>query len=411
MQAARLRGPVRLLPTMRNRLLAAVSYLGPASLLVVAALPRSRFVQRHGQRALALHLARVAWSGGVIAGWLLAFGPGRTEGTSWFAANLGMLVLTGFPWFVSMSQGLVFLLSLPLGATWLLGLAGAVIAASGHTIDHQAMLHADWSDDAPSLPQAPPSERDERAYARELRERQLERIWSASLVAQAERRRHEQLEELRSAMETVLVRLDHLNRLLSLGEITLARFTAMHAELIGYLDQLRHALTDVQTRRTDAFGATSVPPAPPAMAGVPEVRLLTLALLDRGGVPIVTAGHFPLDESLVTGMVSALDSLSEEMFGSRVHKSQLAQGEVVYFTRGRLTSAFAIFEDEPAPNQIVRLREYVDAFEDANADLLATLPVDTTRLTEVPVPFEFARRLQPDAPIPANGRRPTPGDD
>ncbi|HUY99749.1 MAG TPA: hypothetical protein VMU89_05325 [Thermomicrobiaceae bacterium] len=402
---------IRLRPMIRNRVLASVSYLGPVSLLVVAALPRSRFVQRHAQRALALHLARVAWSGTVIVGWSLAYGPVHAGSSSWFAANLGMLVLTGFPWFGGMNQSLIFLLSLPLGATWLLGLAGAFIAATGHTIDHFALLHADWSDDPPPLPSVLPPARDEREYARELRERQLERVWSASLVAQAERRRREQVEELRSAMETVLVRLDHLNRLLSLGEITLSRFTAMHAEIIGYLDQLRRALTDIQTRRSDALSGTVVPPPPSALAGVPEVRVLTLAILDHGGVPIVTAGYFPLDESLITGMVSALDSLSEEMFGARVHKSQLAQGQVVYFTRGRLTSAFAIFEDEPAPNQIVRLREYVDAFEETNAEALATIPVDAARLTTIAAPFEFARRLQTEAPAPPNGRQPVPGDD
>src|SRR5690606_7838941 len=214
-------------------------------------------------------------------------------------------------------------------------------------------------------------------------------------------RRGERIDQVKFEMEAVLGRLDHLNHLLSYGEVSLSRFTAAHSELIAYLDALRRELSDLQSRRGDVVTASIRPTPPLALTELPPVKVATMALLDRGGVPIFTYGHFPLDESLVTGMVSALDSLSEEMFGSRVHKTQLAEGQVVHFARGQYTVAFVIFEDEPAPVQIGHLREFLDDFERANAAVLASPPVDTDRLVPVPVPFAFLRRLPDDVPAAA----------
>lgn len=375
-----------------SRVIAALAYVGPLSLIIAAPLPRSRFIMRHALIAMATHLLRFAWAGLTIALWLY-LGAAHPERLATLATDLGILLLAGVPWFPSMPWELFSLLALPLGLTWLVSLIGIAVAASGHTLDLQALLHADWPD-VPAEPLAAPApRRDERRYARELQERRLERMWNASAVAQSEHRRQERIEQVKRDLEMVLQRLNHLNHLLSLGEISLSRFDAMHADLISYLDALRRELIDLQSRRADTLTSGTRPVAPLALTQLTEVQVQTLAVLDPGGTPIYTVGYFSLDESLITGMVSALDSLSEEMFGSRVHKTQLAEGQVVHFARGRLTIAFAIFEDEPAPVQIGQLRDFLDTFEQANAALLARPPVDPAGVASVPMPFSFARRL------------------
>lgn len=383
--------PGRTRPARRSRLLASLAYVGPLSLVIVALLPRSRFVLRHALIAMAIHLARLLLAGTVASLWIIATdGEGRF---SRIAADLGSLLLFGLPWPVGWERDLLLVLSFPLGLTWLLTLGGLAVAATGHSLDLRALFQADWPDAMPKPVEAAPTQFDERAYARELRERQLERIWNASMVAQSERRRQERIEQVKGEMDLVLGRLDYLNHLLSFGELSLSRFNAMHAELIAYLDALRAELADVQWRWGDAITSTLRPSPPLALTETPQVHALTLAVLDQGGVPIFTTGYFPLEESLITGMISALESLSEEMFGSRVHKSQLAEGQVVHFVRGTHTIAYAIFEDEPAPVQIGQLREFLDAFEQENAELLANPPVDPAQVTAVPLPFEFLRRL------------------
>lgn len=393
--------PPRTIPGRRSRLMATLAYIGPLSLVIAGLLPRSRFVLRHALIAMTLHLVRFAMAGMVLTLWLFPGDGVETGRVARLAADLGALLLAGVPWPGGMTREAALLLSFPLGMTWIASLAGAAAAATGHTLDYHALLHADWPDAPPEPAVESSTPIDERAYARELRERQLARIWSASRVAQAERRRRERMEQIKREMEVVLVRLDYLNHLLSFGELSLSRFTAMHTELIGYLDALRRELVDLQARRTDVLSAEKRPVAPLALTEIPQVQVLTLAVLDPSGVPIFTSGHFPLDESLITGMVSALDSLSEEMFGSRVHKTQLAEGQVVHFARGQYTVAFVIFEDEPAPVQIGHLREFLDDFERANAAVLASPPVDTDRLVPVPVPFAFLRRLPDDVPAAA----------
>lgn len=395
-------------PSRSSRLLASLAYLGPFSLLVAAALPRSPFIRRHSLTALTLHLLRFAWSGLLIFLWTVKPGGEPSGQVGRLAADLGLLLLTGVPWLGGREPALLSLLALPLGFTWLLALAGGGVAYTGHTLDYDALLHADWPDDDPEPVEgeAPKPTIDERAYARALRERQLTRVWNASLVAQTERRRRERIDQVKAAMETVLVRLDYLNHLLSFGELSLGRFTVMHGELIPYLDALRRELVDLQARRAAPLTAGTRPAPPWSLTALPEVKAVTLAVVDRSGVPIFTYGQFPLEEALITGMVSALDSLAEEMFGSRVHKTQLAAGQVVHFARGQRCTAFAVFEDDPAPAQIGQLRAFLDRFERENAARLDRLPLDPSRLTEVPVPFAFLRRL-PGGPAAAAVHAPT----
>ncbi|MBX6342877.1 MAG: hypothetical protein IRY97_10495, partial [Thermomicrobiaceae bacterium] len=301
--------------------------------------------------------------------------------------------LTGVPLAPGHDREILYALSLPLGSTWLLALGGLIAAATGRTADLRALLSADWPDEpvTAAAEAAPPI--DERSYARELREKRLARFWHASRAAAIERQRRERIAAVRAAMGEVLVRLDHLNHLLSVGEISMNRFTAVHAEWIAYLDALRTELIELESRRA-APSSVQRAPVPPTLVDLPPVRALTLAVVDRSGVPIATYGHFPLDETVVTGMLAAFESLSAEMFGSQVHKTQLAHGQVVHFARGRAVIAFALFEDEPAPVQVAQLRAFLDEFEQANAGVLGRLPIDPDHLTPIPVPFTFARRLE-----------------
>ncbi len=221
--------PRRYLPARGSRALAALAYLGGISLVLVGCQLRSRFAQRHALVALGLHLLRFAWAGLVLAVWAVKGGGGETSRYAWLAFDLGTLLLTGVPLAPGHGRDILYALSLPLGSTWLLALGGLIAAATGRTADLRALLSADWPDEpvAAAAEAAPPI--DERSYARELREKRLARFWHASRAAAIERQRRERIAAVRAAMGEVLVRLDHLNHLLSVGEISMNRFTAVHA--------------------------------------------------------------------------------------------------------------------------------------------------------------------------------------
>jgi hypothetical protein len=226
------------------------------------------------------------------------------------------------------------------------------------------------------------------------RRQRLERMWSASRVAAQERNRKDILRELENRQDTVLVRLDHLNHLLSTGSISMSRYNRFNQELVGYLDGLRSVMARVRARSEGAGQALGVlPEAPASLTSAPDAGALALAVIDKSGIPVVTYGHFAMDESLVSGMVSVLDGLSEEMFGARVNMTQLAGGDVVYYSQGEYTSAFVTFDDEPSPSQVQRLRDYVESFESTNAAQLNGTPVNSSKIKEIEVPFRFARRL------------------
>jgi hypothetical protein len=134
-----------------------------------------------------------------------------------------------------------------------------------------------------------------------------------------------------------------------------------------------------------------MPNPPDALTGAPDAQVVSLAVIDRSGVPIVTYGHFALDESLISGMVSVIDSLSEEMFGSRASKTHLAGADVVHFAYGAHTILLTTFDDEPSPVQLAQLREYIDEFEAVNVGRLAESPIDVDAVTAIEVPFRFRR--------------------
>lgn len=375
-------------PRHSSQTVSALAYLGAGwAVVLLLATPR-RFTVRHAQIAAVIHLARVGVCGLVVAGWLLAHRQ-TTPVAEPLSQHLGALLLAGLPW-VSAPRGLLLALAFPLGVSWIAAAGGALAAASGHTLDLHALLHADWTEPAPRAwhrDTAPLV--DDRVRARELTEQRLHRMWNASRVAAVERRRVERMDQLRAEQDEVLGRLDNLNQMLSLGELSLNRFNLRQADLIAYLDELRAEMGEIERRTGEVPVAESARRAAP-LGELPEVRALTVAVVDPSGIPLRTYGHFPLDESIITGMVTAFESLSAEMFGSHVHKTQLADGQVVHFARGRSTVAYAVFEDEPAPGQIARLRDFLDAFESLNATELRRLPVDTAHLRDVPLGFEFA---------------------
>jgi len=391
-----------------NRRVATISYIGGLSLLIIALRPRSKYAARHANVAAGLHLIRFGWAALTLIVWGMSANDLAARSLDRIAVDLSMLLIAGIPWPAGIDIHLALALSLPLGFTWVLALAGAVLAATGRTVDLENCFHSDWSgemqypDDEFSRASrsSGKSRAEDRSRLKELTEQRLDRMWQASQVAALEHRRVERLEEVRADQDAVLSRIANLNRMLALGEISLSRFNTVYSELIDYLDVLRLEAGNLELRRADARSLNEQGLRPPTIDSIPETRVETLAIVDPSGLPLVTHGHFSLDESMITGMVSVFESLSEEMFGSAVHKTQLADGQVIHFVRGQATVAYAIFEDEPAVEQILRLREYHQNFEMLNADVLRVLPIDVAQLRDLASPFDFVPRATKAPPPP-----------
>jgi hypothetical protein len=387
--------------------------------VIVAVGPRNPFLVRHAQQAMVIHLIRLVAVTGVMVTWYLSAEASSGLVLSELTLHIGTLVLVGLPWPADLQAELVMLLALPLGGPWIVSLIGAAAGSAGRSFDFPAAFSVNWpevvidrtpkigtpeydrwiglrgSEPEPGMVPAGLSFYEaERGIARNIRDQRLERMWSASRVAQQERSRQDIINELEKRQDTVLVRLDHLNHLLSTGSISMSRYNRFNQELIAYLDGLRAVMARVQSRAEGAGQALGVlPEVPDAMTDAPDAEALALAVIDTSGIPIVTYGHFAMDESLISGMVSVLDGLNEEMFGSRANMTQLADGDVVYYANGAQCSAFVTFDDEPSPSQVQGLRDYVDLFEAENAIELSRNPVDPDRITEIDAPFRFPRRL------------------
>lgn len=387
-----------------GRLLAALSYLGMTGALVPLAQPDNPFVVRHARRGIALHLLRIGMIAPVLALVLTDPIAGRsTETMLGFSRNLSLLVLIGIPGPETLEGGRGLWILWSLIVTWGLQFLGMVLACSGLTADVHAFLHADWPNFSGPDRRASGRRRSDREQAEaeerereykesvvQLREGRLARVRAADSVAASERQRSRSLAELQDEFDQANAHRAHLNRLLELGEISERRYTEGTRQYDG---QLRELATEIAV-----LGARRLAVAEPDGRGwrdaatddvYAHVPLQTLAISARSGIPLFTYGTFHLDEALVTGILSAFNSLSEEVFGAQVHKTQLAEGQVLYFVHARWTVTMAVFDEDPSPAQLRTLRDVVDDFERINSQELARSSPDPGRLKEIEVPFAF----------------------
>jgi hypothetical protein len=380
-----------------GRILAAVSYLGLAGALTPLARPETPFVVRHARQALLLHLLRFALIAPVVALPLLhRQGGGADAALLDVAVNLSLLGLLGIPP-VQIDSNLSVLVGIVLTFTWAIDIFGALLALTGMTADWHAFFHADWpnydvekrrfwsSDASKHHPQIA---REKERFTR-LRDARLARMRGADTVAAQERRRRDSLEGLQEEFAAAAARKAHLTQLLQLGEISERRYSEQRGQLDARLAELGV--------RIAVHGARRLPPSElngrrrhePATDVLTQVPLQTLAITARSGVPLLTYGNFRLDEALVTGILSAFNSLSEEVFGAEVHKTELAEGQVLSFVHARHTVTMAVFEEDPSPTQLRLLRDLVDEFERINGQELAKSSPNPARLKEVAIPFSF----------------------
>lgn len=376
-------------PSWPSRLLAAVAYLGAGALLIAIWPLQRPFVLRHARVALAIHLARAAVATALLLGLAVTRATFELTLALRLAIAVAFTLLAGVPWAPGLDRSLVLVPSLAAAGMWLLSLAGLAIALAGRTADVRAFLNADW----PERPLRPAPQRASepvlREEARALWEQRLARMWEAARVAMAERQRRARMTELEEQIHAVHARLTHLRHLLGLGELSLGQFSQAEQALLHYLSELERELA-AWTQRLPIV--QPAPPPPAAMTALPRAELVMLTVIDLSGTPVFTWGHFPMDEALTAGMMSALDTLAEEMFGAPVQKTALTEGAVVSVVRGERTRLVAWFDGDPSPVQLRDLQGYLEEFERANAAALASLPVDPGRIVALPVPSAPSER-------------------
>ena len=381
---------------MLGRFLAAISYIGLTGALTPLAQPDNPFVVRHARGALVIHLLRFALVGPVFA---LSLRGLDLEGDGAqmidFATNFSLLLFFGVP-VTAPPAGFVPWVVTVLVITWLLDLFGIVIALGGLTADWHAFFHADWPNRRTDLDRAVlgPSNVQEKEQLTRLREGRLARVREADSVAAQERRRRDTLTSLHEEFDAAKARRAHLTQLFELGEISERRYAEQRAQLDARLVELGAQIAIQGARQLPVGGSENWRRDLPTDIVV-HAPLQTLAITAHSGIPLLTYGHFRLDEALVTGILAAFNSLSEEVFGAQVHKTELAEGQVLSFVHARWTVTMAVFDEDPSPTQIRLLREFVDEFERRNSRELSRPSPDPTRLEEVEIPFTFAETPNP----------------
>lgn len=381
-------------PTIRkgDRALAALTYVGVLPFVIIGSRPGPTFIRRHLRLAAIIHLIRIVWAGAIVSAWWLT-APDVVDRTGQLVRDLMTIGVFGIPVASTWSTDALPWLLTPIVLTWLLSLAGFILAATGHTADFHAFANSDWTDPVRRrrFLYTPPEE--EREQARRARERQIERLQKSSQMMRSEHARRSQIADLETQIERLDLQREYYDQLLALGEISQRRYEIANQELDDQAADLAGQLSSLQTRVQVTRGAVPDSLRMNRLSRPAETVVESIAIVTPDGIPIFAYGQFQLDEALVAGMLSAFDSLSAEVFGSRVHKTALAEGQVLYFAHGDFVLIMATFDDEPAPRQVEQLRTMLRQFEAANHSPLARGQFNPAYLHEVPLPFKFAERL------------------
>jgi len=377
-----------------ERVVAAFSYVSIFPVVIALARPGSRFVNRHLSIALPLFFVRVLWTAAVVGVWWWRSAEALTFEHRVRSALVDLIVtlVLGAPvgdiWFTGALPWLVTPVTFAIFTTVL----GFGIAVSGHSADVDAFLHADWTEPIRRRRFLRQSPEEEKEQARRARERQIERLQKSSQMLRTEQARRIQIADIEAQLERIELQREYHDQLLALGEISQRRYDQVNAELDEQAAQLRALLSSLETRVQS--GNVAINGHDGRLRRPSETLVESLAIVTPDGVPIFTYGQFQLDDAIVAGMLSAFDSLSEEVFGSRVHKTALAEGQVLYFAHGDYVLIMAAFTDEPSPRQIEDLRAMLKNFEAANLGPIARKQYDPRYLHEVPIPFRFAERAE-----------------
>jgi hypothetical protein len=382
-------------PDRGDRLMAALAYLGILSHLMMLVSPGRLFVRRHQHLAAIIHATRIVLLASGLGVWWGFFVEGdRNERLTSLAIDVSLVVAAGIPMPATLTGDLLPWVLTPLVVTWIPSLVGFWLAATGRTADFHAFTHADWDDTRQQARWFSRTPDEERRMARLARQRHLERIQSSTRSYASERVRQERLENIQSDLDQLRAIRDHNDRLLAIGEISRRRYEESQRSLDADIAELERIQNSLARRATGA--TTQQIPERLRVSRTDrasEALVSTVAVVAPTGIPIFTYGQFQLDEVIVAGALSAFDSLSEEVFGSRVHKTQLAEGQVLYFVHGDHVLSLAIFDDEPSPRQIEQLKTMLRQFEQANHGYLERQQYEPEYLHQVEIPFKFTRPL------------------
>jgi hypothetical protein len=350
---------------------------------------QGEFVKNHARLALSIHLARFIVCGVGLSGWYLLLGnagPLKLDDLHNWLWHLTSLAVIGLP-LVSFGGEARSLFLLLATLTWLIDLVACLAALQGHAVPWRSPTQSTSTNRPP-----PATTLEERARLRRLRDEHLRRIRYATSTAASERLRERRIDESKRELGANLVRQDHLNHLLAIGELSTERYHQLAGNVRDEIQALRDELSLLGARLMHDFDDRPVNAQRVASLGSRlHATTLSLSFVDLTGLPLFTFGHFPLDEALVAGMLSALNSLSQEVFGSPLHKTQLAEGQVLYFLHGRWCVLMGLFDAEPSPAQIGRFQERLATFEQLNSTELQRNPVSPARLRPIDFDFEFVQ--------------------
>lgn len=164
------------------------------------------------------------------------------------------------------------------------------------------------------------------------------------------------------------------------GKINQRQFQAVYSHYQRQRLEVEEAL--IEMPGSGAWRAVAVEGHTSFLRQQHAAQVLSYALYETAsGISLAQVGDFSVDPALLMPMLSSFRSITQELFGAGMRRTEIKGGHWLYFVPGRYTTLVVIYSAEPAAIQLKTIEDLHRDFELVNELTLSSGDVSQLAFT------------------------------
>lgn len=168
--------------------------------------------------------------------------------------------------------------------------------------------------------------------------------------------------DARAFLERVREKTNHLIQDFARGAINQRQFQVVYSHYQQQRQTVEKALIDMPG--SGAWRTTVVEGKTTLLRQQFAALLISYAIYEtESSTPLAQMGDFTLDTALIVPMLSSFRSITQEIFGGGMRRTEIEGGRWLCFVPGQCTTLIAIYQEEPASLQLQTVTDLHSDFE------------------------------------------------
>lgn len=168
--------------------------------------------------------------------------------------------------------------------------------------------------------------------------------------------------DARAFLERIREKTNHLIQDFARGAINQRQFQVVYGHYQQQRQAVEKALIDMPG--SGAWRIAAVEGKTTLLRQQFAASLISYAIYEtESGMPLAQMGNFTLDTALIVPMLSSFRSITQEIFGGGMRRTEIEGGRWLCFVPGECTTLIAIYQEEPASLQLQTVQDLHSDFE------------------------------------------------